>query len=135
MFKKFARYILRKEIAYLKKQRDDYRNDFIEWSDKYSLIVGKHADEIAKYKNEIASLMEKLKNSEEENNILREYYHLDQEPSEDVQSKVLLNIRCHDLEREITNLKIQALENSRQSHYFQKWLYVGYPQMWQYRIL
>lgn len=114
MFKKLARYILRKEIADIKKQRDDYRKDFIEWSDQHAQIVRKYDDEITKCKNEIASLMEKLKNSEEENNILREYYHLDQELSEEIQAKILLNLRCHDLEREVTSLKCQLSDTKKQ---------------------
>lgn len=115
MFKKFARFILRKEIADLRSQKLYYVNESFKMTDQYTQVVKNYNNEIDKCKNEIASLTEKLKNSEEDNTILREYYHLvDQEPSEEIQAKILLNLRCHDLEREIMSLKHQLSDTKKQ---------------------
>lgn len=89
-------------------------NESFEITDRYLQAAKNFNNEIDKCKNEIASLTEKLKNSEEENNILREYYHLDQELSEEIQAKILLNIRCHDLEREVMKLTHQLSDTKKQ---------------------
>lgn len=111
MFKKFARYILRKEISDIKRQKDDYIKEYDKLLNDHIKIVNEHDDYVKKYDIEMKCALKRIAQLEKENEIMRKYYRLDQEPSEDIQAKVLLNIRCHDLEREITNLKMQALEN------------------------
>lgn len=51
----------------------------------------------------------------EENRIMREYYKLDKEPSSEIQAKVLTNLKVHDLEFQIMQEKMNAL--NQQQHY------------------
>lgn len=54
-------------------------------------------------------LME-MKGIKEENEIMRKYYKLDEEPSPDVQAKVMADLKVHDMEQKLMLEKLDELK-------------------------
>ena len=100
MFKRLARFILRREIkdyedriAYLKEDRDKDQKDLDTTLTKLSTQM----DQTLTYQKQIDDLTK-------ENTILKEYYHLDQEPTEEQQTKIRINLKIHELEMRLLQM-------------------------------
>lgn len=100
MFKRLARFILRREIkdyedriAYLKEDRDKDQKDL----DTTLIKLNTQMDQAITYQKQIEDLTK-------ENTILKEYYHLDQEPTEEQQTKIRINLKIHELEMRLLQM-------------------------------
>lgn len=100
MFKRLARFILRQEIkdyedriAYLKEHRDKDQKDL----DTTLIKLNTQMDQAITYQKQIEDLTK-------ENTILKEYYHLDQEPTEEQQTKIRINLKIHELEMRLLQM-------------------------------
>ena len=100
MFKRLARFILRREIkdyedriAYLKEHRDNDQKDLSTTLTKLNTQI----DQSIAYQKQIEDLTK-------ENTILKEYYHLDQEPTEEQQTKIRINLKIHELEMRLLQM-------------------------------
>ena len=100
MFKRLARFILRREIkdyedriAYLKEHRDNDQKDLSTTLIKLNTQI----DQSIAYQKQIEDLTK-------ENTILKEYYHLDQEPTEEQQTKIRINLKIHELEMRLLQM-------------------------------
>ena len=51
-----------------------------------------------------------MNNLSQENEIMKKYYKLDEEPSSDVQAKVLADLRIHDMEYQQLKEKINEIK-------------------------
>ena len=64
---------------------------------------------------------------QKELNILKEYYHLDREPTDEEMTKIRINLKIHDLERENMNLQLKQIIDN-QSNYYRPYIYSNhYP--------
>ena len=113
MLKKIARRILKNEIEKLKQEKEILNKEYLD-----------SINERAKRENElirqIESIKEKLKTAEEvseklsaENEIMRKYYRLDSEPTDEEKIKIRIDLRIHELEMQIMKERIESLEHSR----------------------
>ena len=100
MFKRLARFILRREIkdyedqiTRLKKRRDEAQKDLSTTLTKLNTQI----DQSIAYQKQIEDLTK-------ENTILKEYYHLDQEPTEEQQTKIRINLKIHELEMRLLQM-------------------------------
>ncbi len=100
MFKRLARFILRREIkdyedriAYLKEDRDKDQKDL----DTTLIKLNAQMNQTFNYQQQIDDLTK-------ENTILKEYYHLDQEPTEEQQTKIRINLKIHELEMRLLQM-------------------------------
>lgn len=60
--------------------------------------------------NKLNNQLLKMNKISQENEIMRKYYKLDQEPSSDVQAKVLADLRIHDMEYQRLKEKMDEIK-------------------------
>lgn len=91
---------LLQEIEERKQEISKLRKEINAHYEEYMEVCSKYTDLTKKYKKELSEATEAMGALEKENAIMREYYHLDQEPTDEQQTKIRINLRCYDLERE-----------------------------------
>lgn len=113
MLKKIARRILKNEIEKLKQENERL-------SKKHWDLINEHAEKERELIRQIELTKEKLKTVEEasknlsvENEIMRKYYRLDSEPTDEEKIKIRIDLRIHELEMQIMKERIESLERSR----------------------
>lgn len=109
MLKRIARKILRTEIDELKSRCElaETRND--EWLDKTSVIKDECENKIALFQSEKNIAEQKAQELEKENEILRKYYDLDKEPSDEIKTKIHIDLEINRLKDEKDDLKNEIL--------------------------
>ena len=65
-----------------------------------------------------------IKHISKENEIMRKYYKVDEEPSPEIQAKILADLRLHDMEFKILQEK---LDECRRKIYFNQMAALSYP--------
>ena len=111
ILKKIAKRILKDEIDKLKQSLKEER-------DKYFESLTERADDQAKTAKDLADLKschETIKQLTSENEILKKYYHLDSEPTDEEKIKIRIDLKIHDLEMQLVRERLMALEISQQS--------------------
>lgn len=106
LLKKLARKILKDELKEQKQEHDKLYSEYLSLSTEYSESQKKYAANLNTTYENIKTLDDRNKQLEEESIILRKYYHLDEEPSEDIQLKIRTNLKIHELETQILNMRI-----------------------------
>ena len=69
--------------------------------------------QIESTKEELKTIEEVSKNLSAENEIMRKYYRLDSEPTDEEKIKIRIDLRIHELEMQIIKERIESLERSR----------------------
>lgn len=110
MLKWIARKILHDEIESLEESKNTYRNGNIELCEIIEETKNKQSD----LKKQIFELQEEKERFTKENEILRKYYDLDKEPSDEIKMKVHIDLELNRVKEE--NLKLIAMVN-RQLQY------------------
>lgn len=111
ILKKIANKILKNEIDELKQKLKNQEDEYYE-------VLKEHADDRAKTAKDLADLKscrETIKQLTSENEILKKYYHLDSEPTEEEKIKIRIDLKIHDLEMQLIQAQLLALEISQQS--------------------
>lgn len=108
LLKKIARKILKSEIEKMQEEIKDLRKLGIDNTTQITTLTQETVKLTNQYKNTVNELNDQIKDLEYQNNMLRRYYHLDEEPSEEVQIKMRIDMRCHDLERELDHQRTIA---------------------------
>lgn len=113
MLKKIARRILKNEIEKLKQENERLNKEHLD-------SINEHAKKEYELARQIESIKEKSKNIEEasknlstENEIMRKYYRLDSEPTDEEKIKIRIDLRIHELEMQIMKERIDSSERSR----------------------
>ena len=106
MLKKIANKILKNEIDDLEKKIKDLNEKYYELANEYA----NGQAEIAKKSEEIKSKNETIEQLTDENDILKKYYHLDSEPTDEEKIKIRIDLKIHDLEMQLIQERIRALE-------------------------
>ena len=108
MLKKIARRVLKNEIEKLKQENEILSKEH--WDS-----INKHADKEYELTRQIELIKEKLKTTEEasknlsaENEIMRKYYRLDSEPTDEEKIKIRIDLRIHELEMQIIKERIES---------------------------
>ena len=106
ILKKIASKILRSEIDELKQKLKKRENEYYE-------SLKERADDQTKTAKDLADLKschETIKQLTDENEILRKYYHLDSEPTDEEKIKIRIDLKIHDLEMQLFQERLMALE-------------------------
>ena len=106
LLKKIAQKIMQSKIEEMQCEINRLRNDALKQSEDWSKTLKETSDLVKKQQNKIDDLNDQIKDLKYQNDILRQYYHLDEEPSEEVQTKMRIDMRCHDLERELDRQRV-----------------------------
>lgn len=101
MLKTIARRILKNEIERKDKELKDLRDENFRLIQTQSDFSYKVLSDTRAHKQIIDNLKDEIKDLQYQNEMLRKYYHMDREPSEEEQIKMRIDMRCHDLEREL----------------------------------
>ncbi len=113
MLKRIAKKILSDEIKKLKDDKEDYERRNIELRGKMNELENKLIDkqsEINEVNSEKTLTERKIKEVEKENEILRKYYDLDKEPSDEIKTKIHIDLEINRLKEEKDDLKNQVLQ-------------------------
>jgi len=117
ILKKIAKRILKDEL-------DELKQEIKEERDKYFESLKERADDQAKTAKDLADLKscrETIKQLTSENEILKKYYHLDSEPTDEEKIKIRIDLKIHDLEMQLIQERLMALEigqlSTRQFYY------------------
>lgn len=117
ILKKIAKRILKDEINELKQELKKE-------SDRYYESAKERAEDQAKTAKDLADLKscrETIEQLTSENEILKKYYHLDSEPTDEEKIKIRIDLRIHDLEMQLIQAQLMALEigqlSTRQLYY------------------
>ena len=122
----FRNKALKQEIQSLKERLADYESRNIELRGRLTEAQNKISDkqvEIAKIQSEKRLADQRTEEVEKENEILRKYYDLDKEPSDEIKTKIHIDLELNRLKEE--NLKLTAMAN-RQPQYMP--IPMPYPQ-------
>lgn len=110
--KMFGNKRIKQEIHSLKEGLSDYESRNIELRGKMTELQNKISDkqaEIESIKSEKRLAEQREKEVEKENEILRKYYDLDKEPSDEIKAKIHIDLEMNRLKEE--NLKLTAMTN------------------------
>lgn len=117
ILKKIAKRILKNEM-------DELKQKLKKQEDEYYESLKEHSDDRAKAAKDLADLKscrEKIKQLTSENEILKKYYHLDSEPTDEEKIKIRIDLKIHDLEMQLIQTQLMALEigqlSTRQFYY------------------
>lgn len=118
MFNKYKNKIqeLERSLSFYQKSCDELQED-----------INKLKEENKNLKNINAQLNDKLidmKQLSKENEIMRKYYKVDEEPSPEIQAKILTDLRLHDMEFKILQEK---LNDCKQKLYFNQMAALSSP--------
>lgn len=106
LLKKIAQKIMQSKIEEMQCEINRLRKDALNQSEDWSKTLKETSDLVKKQQNKIDDLNDQIKDLKYQNDILRQYYHLDEEPSEEIQTKMRIDMRCHDLERELDRQRV-----------------------------
>ena len=113
MLKKIARRILKNEIEKLKQENKTLSKEYWDSINEHAINECEHAKKECELTRQIKSIEEELKNLSAENEIMRKYYRLDSEPTDEEKIKIRIDLRIHELEMQIIKERIESLEHSR----------------------
>lgn len=108
MLKRIARKILRIEIETYEKTIIDMR------SDETKLRNAKD-HEVLEYMEKVKKALEEKCKTEKENEISRKYYDLDKEPSDEIKTKIHIDLELNRLKEE--NMKLLTMVRAMQTYY------------------
>ena len=109
ILKKIASKILKNEI-------DDLKQKLKKQEDEYYEVLKERANDQEKIEKDLENLRSKceaIKQLTEENEMLRKYYRLDSEPTDEEKIKIRIDLKIHDLEMQIFQERLRALEYNR----------------------
>lgn len=112
MLKIIAEKILSDEIKRLKEDKDYYEKRNIELRGEMTKLENKLSDkqtEINAINSEKALAEKRTKEVEKENEILRKYYDLDKNPSDEIKMKIHIDLEVNRLKEEKSDLKNEVL--------------------------
>lgn len=110
MFKKIARRILKNEIDKLKQENEMQSKEHWDSINEHTKREHELTKQIELIKGELKTAEEISKNLSAENEIMRKYYHLDSEPTDEEKIKIRIDLRIHELETQIIKERIESLE-------------------------
>lgn len=107
MFEKLARKILKSEFEHKERRIKE-----AEENEEKAYAARNEAQEANRnllaendsLKNKIAALTNRVKDLEEQNAILRQYYSLDEEPSQETKDKMYLDMKYREMDKQLTEL-------------------------------
>lgn len=112
MLKRIARRILRLEIETYEKTISDLRKDNSRIIDEKFAQTQSNLQQSIEQNNEKLKLMKEKEELEKENEILRKYYDLDKEPSDEIKAKIHIDLELNRVKEEklqlITMMKQQV---------------------------
>lgn len=112
MLKRIAEKILYDEIKRLKEDKEYYEKRNIELRGEMAELENKLSDkqtEINAINSEKALAEKRTKEVEKENEILRQYYDLEKEPSDEIKTKIHIDLEVNRLKEEKSDLKNEVL--------------------------
>ena len=113
MLKKIARRILKNEIEKLKQEKETQSKEYWNLINEHAKKENEHASQIESLKKELKTAEEVSKNMSAENEIMRKYYRLDSEPTDEEKIKIRIDLRIHELEMQIMKERLESFERSR----------------------
>lgn len=115
--KNLSRKILQSELADLKKDLESAEKRSVELSKELSGIENKCDSEIFSLKQEKEAAERKAKELEKENEVLRKYYDLGKEPSDEIKMKIHIDLEISRLKEENMSLRCALTCSLRQPMY------------------
>ncbi len=128
MFENLARKILKSEFEHKERRIKEAEENEAEAYAQCNRTLEANRNLLAEndsLKNKIAALTNKVKDLEEQNAILRQYYSLDEEPSQETKDKMYLDMKYREMDKQLTELN--AIKSAFSRFTPQPICYVPYP--------
>ena len=109
MLKRFARWLLKEEMKELKDEAESYRSKWKDSVDDYVRLSRSLTDEIGQIKVKLVASMKEKERLKEENDLMRVYYKVDEEPSEEEKMKIHIDLRIHQLEMDLNTARSELI--------------------------
>ena len=100
----------------LKTEMDELKQKIEEQSKEYYKLIQERTNDATKdaiYMEEIKSKNDLIKKLTDENELLKKYYHLDSEPTDQEKIQIRINLKIHDLEMALMQERIKTFELER----------------------
>lgn len=126
--KNIARKILSDEIKELKEKLKKEESKRIELDEILSKIENRHEDKLLEERKKKYEAVKRAGELEKENEVLRKYYDLNKEPSDEIKAKIHIDLEINRLKEKKDDLKNEILKiitTRNQPIYTQS--YYGYP--------
>ena len=98
----------KEKISYLEEQIDKHLNDKCELETK----ISDKSKKISELELKVLELTRINEDTQKENEMLRKYYHLDEEPSDDVKMKIHIDLEINRLKEENIKLLLAIRQTS-----------------------
>ena len=111
MFEKLARKILKSEFEHKErriKEAEENEAEAYAARDEAQEANRNLLAENDNLENKVVALTNKVKDLEEQNAILRQYYSLDKEPSQETKDKMYLDMKYREMDKQLTEFKAIA---------------------------
>ena len=109
IIKKIANKILKTEMDELKQKIEKQRKEYYELIQERTNDAAKEA----KYLEEIKSKNDQIKKLTDENDLLKKYYHLDSEPTDQEKIQMRIDLKIHDLEMALMQERMKTFSFER----------------------
>lgn len=101
LLKKLARKILAVEIIELKDEKTRLYTDYCKSINERMDKQRENIHDMEKLRNEIEAYKKQVKDLTDQNEIMRKYYELDKDPSDEEKIKIRIDLKIHDLEMQL----------------------------------
>ena len=109
MLKRFARWLLKEEIKKLEDEVESCRSELKDSVNDYIRLSRSCRDEIGETKARLDASMKENERLKEENDLMRVYYKVDEEPSEEEKMKIHIDLRIHQLEMDLNMARSELI--------------------------
>ena len=113
ILKKLARKILAVELIELKDENKRLYKDYCDIINSKMCQKRLHIKDIDKLKCEMDELKKQKNDLEEQNKIMRKYYELDKEPTDEEKIKIRIDLKIHDLEIKLLEEQLKRKDDYR----------------------
>lgn len=117
MLKRFARWLLKEEIKKLEDEVESYRSKWKDSADDYIRLSRNYTDELRQAKARLDASMKERERLKEENDLMRVYYKVDEEPSEEEKMKIHIDLRIHQLEMDLNTARNELIAERSSRNY------------------
>jgi len=108
--KRIARKILANEIKEMKDEKANLYSDYCKSINERMDKQKENIHDMEKLRKEIEAYKKQIKDLTEQNEIMRKYYELDKDPSDEEKIKIRVDLKIHDLEMQLLEERLNKYD-------------------------
>jgi hypothetical protein len=108
---------LKEEIKKIEDEAEFYRSKWKDSVDDYVRLSRSLTDKIGQIEVKLVASMKEKEQLKEENDLMRVYYKVDEEPSEEEKMKIHIDLRIHQLEMDLNTARNELIAERSSRNY------------------